>query len=121
MKTVGYLEGTNSEVLTQLFLGGHETIPLSNGWDGHGKNITHLSKADNIDVVIGYLHKFIPVTPAYSMTDMLTAVKVNKIPIIFIVPKDLQESAKKHVEETGVDYKFADPAELGDVIMKTLK
>lgn len=121
MKTIGYMEGTNSEVLTELLLEGFETIPLSNGWDGHGKNITHLTKADGIGLVVGYIHKFIPVSPDFSLTDMLAAVKVNKIPIIFIVPKAFQDRAEKLVADMGVNYKLADPSGLIGVILNTLK
>ena len=120
MKTVGYMDGTNSEVLTELLLEGYETIPLSNGWDGHGKNIAHITSADNISLVVGYLHKFIPVSPDFSLTDMLTAVKVNRIPVVFIVPGGLQDKAKSIVEGKGINYKFADPAELSKVILRGL-
>ena len=40
MKIIGYMQGTDPQVLTQLLLEGYETYPLSNVFDNHGKNIT---------------------------------------------------------------------------------
>ena len=93
MKIVGYMGGTNSEVMTNLLLEGYETIPLSNGWDNHGKYLAHINRNDNISLVVGYLHKFIPVAKEYSLGDMLSSLKIYKIPIIFIVPKSKQAKA----------------------------
>ena len=55
MKTIGYMEGTNSELLTNLLVDGVDTLPLSNGWDNHGKFIAHISRTDHISAVVGYL------------------------------------------------------------------
>ena len=35
MKIIGYMEGTDPKVLTQLLLDGYETFPLSNVFDNH--------------------------------------------------------------------------------------
>jgi len=59
MATVGYLEGTDSTILTRLAVSGIDTLPLSNGVDGHGKYVNHLSKGE-VDVVVGYAHKLTP-------------------------------------------------------------
>ena len=121
MKIIGYMEGTDSQVLTQLMLEGYETYPLSNVFDYHGKNITLLTTEDHISLVVGYLHKFIPIAPQFSLTDILSSVKVYKIPIIIIVPKEIQDEADKMVAEMGIDYKLVDPADLLKVILETLK
>ncbi|MCP4583139.1 MAG: hypothetical protein GY839_16145 [candidate division Zixibacteria bacterium] len=121
MKIVGYMDGTNPEVLTNLFLSGIETLPLSNGWDRNGKYIAHISKNDNVSLIIGYLHKFFPLAKELDMGDMLSSVKINKIPLLFIVPKDKQEKAKKMLDKKGLKYKFADPKEISDVVVKILK
>jgi hypothetical protein len=121
MKIIGYMEGTDPQVLTQLLLEGYETYPLSNVFDNHGKNITLVTTEDHISLVIGYLHKFIPVAPQFSMTDILSSVKVYKIPIIFVVPEEIQDKAAKLVAGMGIDFKLADPSELLNVILETVK
>jgi hypothetical protein len=55
------------------------------------------------------------------MTDILSSVKVYKIPIIFIVPEDIQEKASELVADMGIDFKLADPSELLNVILETVK
>lgn len=121
MKIVGYMEGTNPDVLTKLLLEGYETIPLSNGFDNHGKFVTQVTTQDHISLIVGYLHKFIPVAPDYSLTDILVSVKVHKIPVIFIVPKEMHERADKIIAGNGMKYKLADPSDLPKVILDTLK
>jgi hypothetical protein len=120
MKTIGYLEGTNPEVLTQLMLSGYETLPIANSWDNHGKNITHITSADKFDLIVGYIHKFIPVSKAYSITDLLSPLRVNKIPVIFIAPKKMHDKAKKLLVGKGVKYTLADPDEFSEIVMSTL-
>ena len=121
MKIVGYMEGTNPEVMTNLLLDGYETIPLSNGWDNHGKYIAHLNRNDNIAMIVGYLHKFLPVSKEYSIGDMLSSIKVYKIPVVFVVPKAKQAKAKKLLSSKGIKYYFTDPAEISKVVIGLLK
>ena len=121
MKIVGYMEGTDPQVLTQLLLEGYETYPLSNVFDNHGKNITLLTTEDHISLIVGYLHKFIPVAPQFSVTDILSSVKAYKIPVIFIVPKEVQEKASNMVADKGIDFKIVDPADLSKVLHEALK
>ena len=120
MKIVGYMLGTDPDVLTQLLLEGHETLPLSNGYDNHGKYITHLTTEDHISLIVGYLHKFFPIAAQFSMTDLLKSVRINKIPVVFIVPKEMHDKADQLVADKGIDYKFADPADLSQVLLDIL-
>lgn len=121
MKIVGYMEGTNPDVLTHLLLEGYETIPLSNGFDNHGKYIMHLTTEDHISLIVGYLHKFIPISPRYSLTDILSSVKVYKIPVIFIVPKEMQNKADRIIADKGLNYRLSDPTDLSKNIFESLK
>lgn len=121
MKIIGYMQGTDPQVLTQLLLAGYETYPLSNVYDNHGKNITLVTTEDHISLIVGYLHKFIPVAPQFSITDILSSVKAYKIPVIFIVPKEIQAKAGELVTHLGIDYKLADPSELLQAILDTVK
>lgn len=120
VKTLGYLEGTNSEVLTDVIIEGHETIPLSNGWDNHGKNLTHITTADGIAFIVGYLHKFTTLFTHQTMEELFSAVRANKIPVLIIAPKDKHDKAHRLVAAAGIDYKFVDPADLADEVLKKL-
>ncbi len=122
MKVIGYMEGTDSVLLTNLMLEGYETIPLANGWDNHGKYIAHVNRTDNIVLVVGYLHKFIPVAREFSIgDDILSSLRAYKIPVVFIVPKDKQARANKFLSNKGVKYHFADPGNVSGKILEILK
>ncbi len=121
MKIVGYMEGTNPEVLTNLLLEGFETMPLSNGWDNHGRYVAHINRSDNIALVVGYLHKFLPVAKEFSLDDMMSTLKIYKIPTVLIVPGAKQAKAKKLLAGKAIKYKFADPSEVTKVIIGLLK
>ncbi len=122
MKIVGYMEGTNSELLTNLLLEGFETLPLSNGWDNHGKYIAHVNRTDGLALVVGYLHKFIPLSTEFMVgEDILSSVRIYKIPAIFIVPKGKQEKAKKLLRGKGLICRFTDPSDLTKAVLGVLK
>jgi len=121
MKVVGYMEGTDPGVLTKLVVEGVETLPLSNGWDNHGKHLTLLNPADNISVVVGNLHKFLRLEDETIFNAMLATVKAYDIMVLFVVPKELHEKATKAVLSDDLKYKFVDPADLADSIMAHLK
>jgi hypothetical protein len=55
------------------------------------------------------------------MNDILSSIRVYKIPIIFILPREIQDKAEKLLADIGIDYKFADPSELLKVILDTVK
>lgn len=122
MKVVGYMEGTNSELLTNLMLEGYETLPLANGWDNHGKYIAHVNKTDNLILVVGYLHKFIPVAKEFKIGDeILSSLKAYKIPVVFVVPKAKQAKANNFLRGRGLKYEFADPGNLTATVISILK
>lgn len=122
MKTIGYMEGTNSELLTNLLVDGVETLPLSNGWDNHGKFIAHITRTDNISVVVGYLHKFFAISMGPKIVEeILSSLKAYKIPTVFIVPKAKQEKARGLLKGRGVNYTFADPGDLTKAVLAALK
>ena len=106
MARVGYFEGTDPLLLTKLAAEGVETLPVANTWDGHGKYVNHLSKGE-VNVVVGYLHKVIPAesvrTSSLSLMidNMLSACKINDIPVLLIVPATLQDKAKKILGDIG--------------------
>lgn len=121
MKVLGYLEGTDTGLLTRVVLEGFETLPLSNGWDNHGKHLTLLNPADNISLVVGSFHKFVRLEDMSIFAAMLSTVKAYKIPVIFITPKDLHEKAAKLIKDKDLKFKFVDPTDLADVVLADLK
>lgn len=121
MKIIGYMEGTDPDVLTHLLIKGYETLPMSNGYDNHGKNITLLTTQDNLSLLVGYLHKFIPIAFQFTLNEMLSSVRINKIPLLFIVPRELHEKADELVAEKGIDYRLADPSELTKAILEMVE
>ncbi len=122
MKIVGYMEGTNSELLTNLLLEGFETLPLSNGWDNHGKYIAHINRTDGLALVVGYLHKFIPLSTEFMVgEDILSSLRIFRIPTVFIVPRSKQAKAQKFLKGKGLTYKFADPSDLTKAVLGILK
>ena len=125
MARVGYFEGTDPLLLTKLAAEGVETLPVANTWDGHGKYVNHLSKGE-VNVVVGYLHKVIPAesvrTSSLSLMidNMLSACKVNDIPVLLIVPATLQDKAKKVLGDIGPNVHIVALEELEAQIRKYL-
>jgi len=119
MATVGYLEGTDSTILTRLAVSGIDTLPLSNGVDGHGKYVNHLSKGE-VDVVVGYAHKL---TPAAGITtspkDMLFTCRIQNIPVLVVAPGEAHDAAKKVLGEATYKAVVA-PENLFDEIRKVI-
>ena len=95
MAIIGYMEGTDSALLSKLVVLGHETLPLGNGWDNHGKYIRHITQSDGINLIVGYLHKFVP-TKSTNLTpaDMLLQFKTIGIPIVVLVTEEYLVKAK---------------------------
>lgn len=110
-KTVGYLEGTDSIWLTNLNAQGYATLPLSNGFDGHGLNIGMLSTNTRVDVLIGYLHKLLP-TEGMDLTPagLLHAATVYDIPVLVVCSREHQEAGKAMFGEIPLNVRFVDPA-----------
>lgn len=122
MKTIGYMEGTDSDFLTNLLVDGVDTLPLSNGWDNHGKFVAHITKTDNISVVVGYLHKFFALSKDQKIVeDILSSLKVYKIPTVFIVPKDHHGEARKLLKSKGINCHFSDPLDLTKTVAAILR
>jgi len=122
MGIVGYLEGTDPILLTKLASRGIETLPLSNGADGHGKYIAHITRADNISLVIGYLHKLMPIKGMHlRVGDMLFACKTHNIPVLVVVPKEYQEEAKRQLGDVADYVMLADPKELSEKVFSLVE
>ena len=125
LSRVGYFEGTDALLLSKLAAEGVETLPLANTWDGHGKYVNHLSK-DEVNVVVGYLHKVIPAEQSRTamfqlmLDSMLSACKTYQIPVLLITPANLREKAKKILGDAGPNIHIVAPEELEAQIRKYL-
>ena len=117
-KVIGYLEGSDSLWLTSLQLMGHDTMPLSNGFDGHGMNIQQLNPQHKISVVICYMHKLVPPRHlSISTKEVLHATAVYEIPVLVVCPKDSFNAARERLGELPTNVQLVDPAD----VMATLK
>ena len=116
------MEGTNSELLTNLLLEGFEALPLSNGRDNHGKYIARINRTDSLAPVVGYLHKFIWLAGQFKIgQDILSSLKVYKLPAISIVRKGKQQRTKKFLQGKNVIYEFVDPGDLTRAVLAVPK
>ncbi len=100
MAIVGYLEGTDPALLSELCVQGHDTLPLGNGVDDHGKYIAHLSKKDDVSVVIAYFHKLTPVTgmETFETEHLLHGCMTHDIPVLIVVTEETKELAKEKMD-----------------------
>jgi len=121
MATVGYFEGTDSLVLTRLAAKMVDTLPLSNGFDGHGKYVAHLTREDGVSLVVGYLHKVLPTSKRESTPeDVLFACRTHGIPVLLAVPSADHEAARPVLGKVADYVTLVDPAELYERILETI-
>jgi len=138
MKTVGYFEGTDSALLTELVANGFGTLPLANDWDGHGKSASHLEPGV-VDLIVGYLHKIVPpireserkeehptttnsigAFRGLSPFDLLYPAKTYGIPVLVIVPAEHHEAAKQVWGEAAGFVTLVKPEVLEDMVRELL-
>lgn len=121
MAIVGYFEGTDPAILTRLAATGVGTLPLSNGFDQHGKYVNHLIRQDGVSVVVGYLHKVLPYNgPSVTPRDLLFACMTHQIPVLIIVDEALHREARQQLGEMGERVTLVDPADLYTAIARTI-
>ncbi len=119
MTTAGYLEGADPLTLTRLNLQGIGTLPLGNGFDGHGKYIGHLTKADGIRVVISYLHKILPTGELkVAPRDFLFACNTHGIDVLLVVPEEGHAKANELLGEIAEWVTLVAPEKLYDEVVK---
>lgn len=118
-KIIGYLEGTDSGILSELVIKGYETLPLGNGWDGHGKNVAYLSKADGVALIVGYLHKVVP-THGSNITaeDLLFPCKIHNIPFLLIYPRENRDAVKQLLGKAADYVTMVNPDEVLDKVVE---
>jgi len=123
MKNIGYLSGTDCDFLTKMVCKGYKTTPLGNGEDKHGKDVSFISIDDEIDVIIGYFHKFTPMPKdTKSFKDHLTPGIIHNIPMLLLVPKDVQPDARIIMKDAvdNPNIKLVDPRNLYDEVSRII-
>ena len=122
MALIGYMEGTDPNLLSKLCAKGHETLPLGNGADGHGKYIAHLTASEGVSVVIAHLHKLAPVSGMehISIEDRLFACRMHDIPVLLVVPEPSKENARKKIGEAKDYVQIVSPSNLEPEVMKII-
>ena len=122
MAIVAYLEGTDPLVLTRLAVKGVGTIPVSNGFDNHGKYVNHLTSQDGVSLVIGYLHKVQP-TSVMTLTpqDLLFACVTHNIPVLLIAETSDHDEAKELLGAVADHVHLVDPQDLYEAILEIVR
>ena len=117
-KRIGYLEGTDSKILSSFIAKGYNTMTLGNGLDGHGKFLAHVGPEDKLCAVVGYLHKFLPLTDQkITPNDLLYGCRQHNIPVFIIVPKEVTAEGKKVLEDVSDFVNFVDPESTLEAIL----
>jgi hypothetical protein len=138
MKTVGYFEGTDPLILTELVANGFGTLPLGNDWDGYGKNASHLEPG-TVDLIIGPLHKIVPPVrppiekeiPALKMgigryrgldpVELLYPAKAYDIPVLIIAPKKYHKKSEEALGEAKSFVTLVAPENLNAKVREILE
>ena len=120
-KTVGYFEGTGPLLLNKLVARGIGTLPLSNGYDSHGKPVGFLTKQDGIDLVVGYFYKVAPPKDmALSIKDILFGCVSYQIPVLLIAKEEIHDAAKQIGGGVPDGVKLVPPEKILDEVLKVL-
>jgi hypothetical protein len=121
MGLIGYFEGTDPLVLANLSIIGHSTMPLGNGFDNHGKYVGHITKDDNVSVVVGYFHKVLP-THEMEMTikDVLQACIRLSIPVLLICGREHYGRAKELLGDLAERIRLTHPERTEEAILDML-
>jgi hypothetical protein len=121
-KTIGYLDGTDPLWLSDLLLRGYDTLPISNGADGHGINILHLNPQHHLDLVIGYVHKIVPFhEQELSVQELLHATRVYSIPMLIACPPGMLGVARTRLGELPPNVELVEVGQLLERAAKLLK
>ncbi len=116
-KTIGYFEGTDSGLLTDLVCEGYDTMPISNGFDNHGMHVRIINNENRVDVLIGYVHKIFATEESVqsggvTYQDIFHVCRTFEIPMLLEVHSDLREKAKALFSDIPDCVTFVDPSEM---------
>ena len=113
-KNIGYFEGTDATLLTDLVCSGYDTVPISNGVDNHGLHVRIINNENKMDVLIGYVHKIYASddalhTGGVTYQDVFHVCNTFDIPLLLEVHDDLQEQARELFTDIPDVVDFVDP------------
>ena len=116
-KTIGYFDGTDSGLLTDLVCEGYDTVPISNGFDNHGMHVRIINNENRVDVLIGYVYKIFATqesvqTGGVTYQDIFHVCRTFQIPMLLEVHSDLQEKAKALFTDIPDTVEFVAPSEM---------
>jgi len=121
-KLIGYFEGTDSTLLTSLICSGHDTLPVSNGVDHHGKSVYLINDQERYDVLIGYVHKlYHPEKLNLPYQRLFHICNTYGIPLLIEVHAGFQDKARALMQEAPDVVEFLDPSEILDRVLVLLE
>ena len=125
-KVVGYFEGTDSVLLTDLVCHGHDTLPISNGFDNHGMHVRIINNENRVDVLIGYLHKIYSPedslhSGAVTYQDVFHVCRTFDIPLVLEVDSDLHDKARALMVDAPPCVHYVDPSETLTTVREILE
>jgi hypothetical protein len=121
-KLVGYFAGTDSTLLTKLICDGHDTEPISNGFDNHGRSFRSINEENSLDLLIGYLHKiYAPEGAGTLFEDVFHVCRIYRIPLLLEVPRELHERASELLKNPPGIVRPVDPADLLEAAREILR
>lgn len=124
-KVIGYFDGTDSALLTDLVCDGYDTLPISNGFDNHGMHVRIINNENRVDLLIGYLHKIYSPegsTPAGAVTyqDVFHVCRTFDVPLILEVSSDLHDKARALLVDVPPSVRLVDPSEALSTVREIL-
>ena len=124
-KVIGYFEGTDSALLTDLVCDEHDTVPISNGFDNHGMHVRIINNENRVDVLIGYVHKIYAIegsmaSGGVTYQDIFHVCRAFDIPLLLEVHNGLQEKARNLFTDIPDLVEFVDPAEMHERLQDIL-
>jgi len=124
-KVIGYFDGTDSALLTDLVCEGYDTLPVSNGFDNHGMHVRIINNENRVDLLIGYLHKIYSPegsTPAGAVTyqDVFHVCRTFDVPLILEVSSDLHDKARALLVNAPPSVRLVDPSEALSTVREIL-
>lgn len=120
-KSVGYFEGTDSTLLTNLVLSGYDTVPISNGSDHHGMSVTRIDNQNRHALLIGYPHKITAQDDDdVQAQDVFHICRTYSIPLLLEVPTALQARTRELLPNPPGVVELLDPADTLDRALEIL-
>jgi len=117
-KNVGYFEGTDPSLLTDLVCNSYDTVPISNGFDNHGMHVRIINNENHIDVLIGFVHKIyasdddVQSGGVVTYQDVFHVCRTFDIPLVLAVHRELHDKARKLFKDIPDVVEFVDPEDM---------